>query len=340
VKFLRKQTNIDFLSHRRLPIIISSLAVIASIILVFFVKGLNFGLDFTGGTLIELGFNKPADISLLRKHLKDNGVKDAVVQHFGTARDVMIRLPVGDTKDSATLSNQVIKQIRSRFDEKLAESRPDQLQQCLIAKASKPADCQVQVRRVEFVGPQVGKELVNKGIWALLGSLAGILIYVMFRFEWRFAVGSIIATAHDVMLVFGFFSLTQLEFSLPVLAALLAILGYSLNDTIVVFDRIRENFRTMRKKSVLETMNTSLNQTLSRTIITSGTTLLVVLALYFFGGEIMRGFAIALTVGIFVGTYSSIYIASPAVMLLGITREDMMLVKKEGVEQKPGFIDY
>jgi preprotein translocase subunit SecF len=191
-------------------------------------------------------------------------------------------------------------------------------------------DCYIQVRRVEFVGPQVGEELTEKGGLALLYTLIAILIYVMFRFEWRFAVGAIIAIAHDVLLTFGFFSVMQLEFSLSVLAAMLAVLGYSLNDTIVVFDRIRENFRRLRKESTVEVMNTAINQTLSRTIITSATTFLTVLALFFFGGEIIHGFAVALMVGIVVGTYSSIYIATPAVLAMGVSREDLMPIKKEG----------
>ena len=185
---------------------------------------------------------------------------------------------------------------------------------------------------MEFVGPQVGDELVEKGGLALLYTLIAILLYVLFRFEWRFAIGSIVAVAHDVLLTFGFFSLTQIEFSLPVLAAILAVLGYSLNDTIVVFDRIRENFRRMRKARAPEIMNTSINQTLSRTIITSATTMFTVLALFFLGGEIIHAFSTALIVGIIVGTYSSIYIATPTVLALGISRRDMLPVKKEGAQ--------
>ena len=203
----------------------------------------------------------------------------------------------------------------------------------LVAQANKPTQLlQIQGRRVEFVGPQVGEELTEQGGLAMLYTLIAVLVYVMLRFEWRFAVGAIVAISHDVILTFGFFSLLQLEFSLSVLAAMLAVLGYSLNDTIVVFDRIRENFRKMRKGTTAETMNASINQTLSRTIITSTTTLLTVLALFVLGGEIIRGFSIALIVGIVVGTYSSIYVATPAVLAMGVSREDLMPVKKEGVD--------
>jgi len=189
--------------------------------------------------------------------------------------------------------------------------------------------CAVQVQRVEFVGPQVGHELAEKGALALLYTLIAVLIYVMLRFEWRFAIGAVIATAHDVLITLGFFSFTQMEFSLTVLAAVLAVLGYSLNDTIVVFDRIRENFRKMRKESTVEVMNVAINQTLSRTIITSGTTMITVLAMYFFGGQTIRGFAVALIVGIFYGTFSSIYIATPAALALGVSRADLVRPKRE-----------
>jgi preprotein translocase subunit SecF len=336
------KTNIDFLRFRYIPMILSAILVVVSIGS-FFTLQLNRGLDFSGGTLVELAFNKPVDINTLRKQVEQTGVKGPIVQHIGRSEHVMIRIPLEAGQDSNKQSNQLIRKLREQYGERLVESRPDQDNQCIVGKASKPGRCQIQERRAEFVGPQIGEELVRKGVLALIGSIVGILIYVMFRFEWRFAVASIVATTHDVILVFGFFSIFQLEFNLPVLAAMLAILGYSLNDTIVVFDRIRENFRRLRKRSVREIMNASLNETLSRTIVTSLTTLVVVLALYFYGGEIMRGFAIALIVGIFVGTYSSIFIATPTVLLLGISRDDMQTVKKEGAEKSKSsslFMDY
>jgi preprotein translocase subunit SecF len=242
----------------------------------------------------------------------------------------MVRLPVrGADKDSAGTSQELVTALRSVLGEREIESRPGQAQQCVRQGSSVQTPCALQVRRVEFVGPQVGRELVEKGGLALLFSTIGILIYVIIRFEWRFAVGAIVASVHDVMLVFGFFSVTQMEFSLTVLAAILAVLGYSLNDTVVVLDRIRENFRKMRKNTVVEIMNASLNQTLARTVITSGTTLIAVLSLFFYGGEILHAFSVALIVGIIVGTFSSLYIATPVTLALGITREDMLPPKKE-----------
>lgn len=330
MKFLT-QTNIDFIGTRRIPIALSSLLIVITFVSLF-TQSLNFGLDFTGGTLVELSFADAVEVADIRKQLVDNDFPDAVVQHFGTTRDVMVRIPLQENVEGAVLSNDLIRVLRKARNETVVESRPGRSQKCTTGSSKTIVDCHVQVRRVEFVGPQVGGELVEKGGLALIYTLIAILVYVLFRFEWRFAVGSIIAAAHDVLLTFGFFSLTQLEFSLPVLAAVLAILGYSLNDTIVVFDRIRENFRRMRKASVIEIMNASINQTLSRTIITSGTTMLTLLALFFLGGEIIHGFSIALIVGIVIGTYSSIYVATPTVLALRISREDLLPVKKEGAE--------
>jgi len=329
--FFEKQTKFDFIGRRRLAIAISMI-LIAITTASFFVRGLNLGLDFTGGTLVEVSYAESVEVSDVRAQLAAGTFPDAVVQQFGTARDVMIRIPLQSGRDSAVLSNTVIDVLRKARDEVLVESRPGQRQQCTRGGSKTVVDCNLQVRRVEFVGPQVGDELVEKGGLALLYTLIAILIYVVVRFEWRFAIGSIVAVAHDVFLTFGFFSLTQIEFSLPVLAAILAVLGYSLNDTIVVFDRIRENFRRMRKARVPEIMNTSINQTLSRTIITSTTTMFTVLSLFFLGGEIIHAFSTALIVGIIVGTYSSIYIATPTVLALGISRQDMLPVKKEGAQ--------
>lgn len=331
MNFFQEQTTFDFIGRRRIAIAISMLLIVITMVS-FFTRGLKLGLDFTGGTLVEFSYAEPVEVSDVRAQLAASDFSDAVVQHFGTARDVMVRIPLQQGKDSAVLSNTVIEVLRSANEEVVVESRPGQQQRCTRGGSKTVVDCNLQVRRVEFVGPQVGDELVEKGGLALLYTLIGILIYVLFRFEWRFAIGSIVAVAHDVLITFGFFSLTQIEFSLPVLAAILAVLGYSLNDTIVVFDRIRENFRRMRKARVPEIMNASINQTLSRTIVTSGTTMLTVLALFFLGGEIIHAFSIALIVGIIVGTYSSIYIATPTVLALGISRQDMLPVKKEGAQ--------
>ncbi len=327
MEFLRAQTSIDFLGRRRSAVLISGLLIVISIVSIA-VRGLNFGIDFTGGTLVEVAYSEPVAVEDVRAALNSAQIENALVQHFGTASDVMIRLPV-TTDDTAQLSSTVVAALRSPFGESLDETRPGQVQQCVVASGV-TEDCHVQMRRVEFVGPQVGDELTEQGTLAMLYALLGILIYVAWRFEWRFAVGSVAALIHDVVITVGAFSILQLEFSLAVLAALLAVIGYSLNDTIVVFDRIRENFRKMRKGSAVSIMNASLNQTLRRTILTSVTTLLVVLTLLLAGGEVIRGFAAALIIGVLVGTYSSIFVASPTVLVLGITREDMMTVKKEG----------
>ena len=333
MELFKRTTKFDFLGKRRAPIAVSVVLTVLTVVSLF-VAGLNLGLDFTGGTLVEIAYDRPADVTEVRETLADNGFGDALVQRFGTTRELMIRLPVhAAEQDSAGTSHAVVAVLRAGSGENEVESKPGQAQKCVKGESSLPVECSLQVRRVEFVGPQVGRELVEKGGLALLLSTIGILIYVIFRFEWRFALGAIAASVHDVLLVFGFFSVTQMEFSLTVLAAILAVLGYSLNDTVVVLDRIRENFRKMRKHSVIEIMNASVNQTLSRTIITSGTTLLTVLALFFYGGEIMHGFSVALMVGILVGTYSSIYIATPVTLALGITREDMLPPKKEGAAE-------
>ena len=333
MEILRRQTNIDFVSKRYWSIGLSTAANVGTLVLLL-VLGLNFGLDFTGGTLIEVSYRDPVDVAGVRQTLARSDASDAVVQRFGSTRDLMVRMPLhGDeTKDSAAASARLVETLRAPYKERALEGRPGQTQQCQVEGQGQPQACHVQVKRVEFVGPQIGRELAEKGALALIFTTIGILIYVIFRFEWRFAVGAIIATAHDVFLVFGFFAVTQMEFSLQVLAAVMAVLGYSLNDTVVVFDRIRENFRKLRKQSVPEIMNTSINQTLARTIITSGSTALTMVALFLFGGETLRGFAVAMLIGIGVGTYSSIFIATPVTLMLGITREDMLPPKKEAVQ--------
>jgi preprotein translocase subunit SecF len=307
MKQLFKPTNFDFMQHRKQAVMLSSVLILISLGSLI-VQGLKLGIDFTGGTLLEVGYQEPADIARIRSTLDAGGFGDASVQLFGTPKDVLIRLAPKGEEGSAKLSDRAF----SELNEAVGGT--------------------AELRRVEFVGPQVGEELTEDGGLAILYAMFGILIYVALRFEYRFSFGSVIALMHDVMITIGVFSLFQVEFDLPVLAAVLAVIGYSLNDTIVVFDRIRENFRKVRKGAVLEIINKSLNQTLSRTIVTSGTTLLVLLALFFLGGEIIHGFALALIIGVLIGTYSSIYVASTAVIMLGVSRADLMPVKKEEVE--------
>ncbi len=331
MEILKKQTRIDFLGRRKLALILSVSLLLISVISLA-TRGLNPGIDFTGGTLVEVGYQSPVEVESVRVTLVESGFDDAIVQNFGTTRDVLVRLPTTASRQdtsAAELSSRVMEALRTPWNEILVESAVRDSQQCLSDGVT--ADCQVQMRRVEFVGPQVGSELTNQGGLAMMYALLGILIYVTWRFEWRFAVGSVIALVHDVLITVGMFSLLRFEFSLSVLAAVLAVIGYSLNDTIVVYDRIRENFRKMRKSGVPEVMNVAINQTLPRTLLTSLTTLLVVLTLMIFGGEVIRGFSVALAIGVVIGTYSSIFVASPAVLVFGISREDMLPVQKEGV---------
>jgi preprotein translocase subunit SecF len=303
-------TNINFMSKRMLAAVFSIILVIGSVASLVS-NGLNFGIDFTGGTMIELGYQQEADLNQIRDTLAKGGHGDATVQNFGSVHDVLIRLPVTASKNMAELSNEVVGLLQAESDTK------------------------IDVRRVEFVGPQVGEELTEQGGLAMLYALIGILIYVSLRFEYRFAIGSVVALIHDVIITLGFFSVLQIEFDLTVLAAILAIIGYSLNDTIVVFDRIRETFLRLRKGSSEEIVNTALNDTLSRTLMTSVTTLLVVLALFIFGGEVIHAFSIALLLGIIIGTYSSIYIASNTILTMGVSKEDLMPVQKDGDEVNP-----
>ena len=299
-------TKFNFMGRRKMAYVFSA-ALIATSIFGLMANGLNLGIDFTGGTLVELGYESDADLDGIRTALGDSEFGDATVQAFGSASDVLIRLPQTEGASDADVSTRVL------------EILPE-----------------AEMRRIEFVGPQVGEELTEDGALAMLYALGGILVYVMIRFTWKFAAGAIAALVHDVVVVLGFFALTGLEFDLPVLAAILAVIGYSLNDTIVVFDRIRENFRRMRKNQSEEIINTSLNQTLSRTLITSLTTLLVLLALFFLGGELIHAFATALMVGVVVGTYSSIYVASTTTLTLGVEKADLMPVEKEGAEAETG----
>ena len=305
-------TNIDFMRWRKLAMI-WSVAVLLIALLSLLIRGMNLGLDFTGGTVLEVQYPQPVDIPKVREALVNAGFGAAQTQHFGTARDVLIRIPPhGEQSNAATLSNDVLRALQA-------------------AEGGAGAT----LARAEFVGPQVGQELVEQGGLAALGALAGILLYVMFRFEWRLAVGTIAATVHDVLFTVGWFSLFRLEFDLTVLAAVLAVIGYSVNDTVVVLDRIRENFRKRRKGSTVDIMNASINETLSRTIMTSFVTLLSVIVLYFLGGAVMRGFSIAMIIGIVVGTYSSIYIASATALYLGVNREDLLPRAKETADDHP-----
>ena len=330
MEFLKRDTRIDFIGRRRIAALIS-ISVIVIVLLSLFFRGLNLGIDFTGGTLVEVSYSSSVNTEEVRTNLRRSGLDGVVVQYFGTSRDVLIRLPADPEVDAAESSSLIISSLREPYGETLAQSSENDSQRCVFQDGT-TGDCTVQMRRVEFVGPQVGGELTEKGGLAMLYALLGILAYVAWRFEWRFALGAVIALVHDVVVTVGIFSLLGLEFSLPVLAAVLAVIGYSLNDTIVVFDRIRENFRKMRKGTIVEIMNSAINQTLRRTLLTSLTTLLVVVTLILLGGEIIKGFAVALFIGILVGTYSSIFVASPVVLSLRITRDDMLLIKKEGEE--------
>ena len=328
MQFLNKQTHIDFLSLRKLALMLSVAMVLISIAALV-MRGLNFGIDFTGGTLVEVGYSENIEVDKVRDDLLDAGYEDAVVQHFGTAKDVMIRLPASERDNAANISEEIMLTLRAGQGEALAGevSGQNKVQECV--KDGQTSACSVQMRRVEFVGPQVGDELANQGGLAMLYALIGILIYVTLRFRWQFSVSSVIALVHDVVITLGIFAIFQFDFSLSVLAAILAVIGYSLNDTIVVFDRIRENFRKMRKGDRYQIVNAAINDTLPRTILTSLTTLLVVLTLLFFGGEVLRGFSIALLIGVLIGTYSSIFVASTSVLGLGLQREDMLEVEKK-----------
>ncbi|MCL1141591.1 protein translocase subunit SecF [Shewanella gaetbuli] len=305
------KNTINFLRHAAPISMLSMLLVIASFVSLG-TKGINWGLDFTGGTVVEVEFSQSVNLDDLRAQLTTPNTEGAVVQNFGSTRDVLFRLPVKEDVKSDIQAGEVMDVVKS-------------------------IDANAEQKRVEFVGPQVGKELSEQGGLAVIVALICILIYVSFRFEWRLAAGSVAALGHDVIVTLGIFSFLQLEFDLTVLAGLLTVVGYSLNDTIVVYDRIRENFLKIRKGTPEEVVNQSITQTMSRTVITTGTTLIVVAALFLKGGTMIHGFATALLLGIFVGTYSSIYVASFLAIKLGINREHMMPVEieKEGADQPP-----
>ena len=303
MELLRLRREIDFFGHRRIATAVSLALVIISIASLG-LRGLNLGIDFTGGVLLEVGYETDADLGAIRSRLAGAGYGDAQVQNFGAARDVLIRILPREGVDAKGQGEKILGVLRV-------------------------GGKQVDLRRVEFVGPQVGEELTERGGLAVLFALLMILLYVMFRFQWKFAVGSVAALAHDVILILGVFSVFQLPFDLTILAAALAVIGYSLNDTIVVFDRIRENFRRIRSGDAATVMNTSVNQMLGRTVITSLTTLLVLVALALFGGEALKGFSSALIIGVVVGTYSSIYVAGNTALGLDVSTVDLLPPKKE-----------
>jgi preprotein translocase subunit SecF len=305
MELFKIKRDIPFMSYGRLT---TAISLITFILAVFFLatRGLNLGVDFTGGTMMQVSYPQTADIPKIREAIDSIGLTDATVQNFGNSRDVLIRLPVKAGLTTAQLSEKVFNALQS-------------------------ANSQVEMHRVEFVGPQVGQELYENGALALLLVAIGIMLYLAMRFEWRFAVAAIIANMHDVIIILGFFAFFQWEFNLTVLAAVLAVLGYSVNESVVVFDRVRENFRKMRKASVAEVINNAITRTMSRTVITHFSTQLMVLSMLLFGGEVLHNFSIALTIGILFGIYSSVLVASPIAMYLGVARENLIT----GAEKKP-----
>lgn len=306
MEFFRFKQNIPFMRWRRIGAVISIVTFLLSI---FFIatKGLNLGVDFTGGTVLEVSYGRIADLEKVRGILANLDMPDASVQNFGTSRDVLIRLPIKPGISSAQLSETVMIALRQ-------------------------VDSSVEMKRVEFVGPQVGSELLENGALALLFVSLGIVAYLAMRFEWKFGVAGIIANLHDVVIIVGCFAFFQWEFSLTVLAAILAILGYSVNESVVIFDRIRENFRKYRKASLTEVIDSAITQTMSRTVITHGCTQIVVIAMLLFGGEVLYYFALALTIGILFGIYSSIMVGSSIIMLLRVKREDLVKIEKKPLE--------
>jgi len=300
MEFFRIKKDIPFMRHALVFNVISALTFVAAVFFLF-AKGLHLSIEFTGGTVMEVAYTKPADLERIRQNIAELGFADSQVQSFGTAQDVLIRLPVQRGKTSAQASTQVLE----------------------VLKAQDPT---VSLRRVEFVGPQVGEELAHDGLTALAFVVIGIMIYLAFRFEWKFAVAAIIANLHDVIIILGFFAFFQWEFSLTVLAAVLAVLGYSVNESVVVFDRVRETFRDRRfgKMETADVMNHAITSTISRTVITHGSTQLMVLSMLIFGGPTLHYFAVALTIGILFGIYSSVFVAAAVAMWLGVKREDLL----------------
>jgi preprotein translocase subunit SecF len=313
VRIFRFQQAINFMRFKWPALMLSALLVLGSLGLLA-VKGINWGLDFTGGTVIEAGFSQSADLGQIRTVLAESGYPDAVVQYFGSSQDVAIRIAPRDGVEQSRISNEI------------------------MAALAKTSDSQIEMRRIEFVGPSVGAELREQGGLAMLVALLGILLYVGMRFEWRLSLGAVLALGHDVIITLGLFSLLQLEFDLTVLAAILALIGYSINDTIVVFDRIRESFRKLRDSTPEETVNDAVTSTLNRTVVTSLTTIIVLIVLFTMGGALIHNFATALLFGIAIGTYSSVFVASGIAVQLGLNREDMLPSpppEKEGEGTEP-----
>ncbi|OQW87811.1 MAG: protein-export membrane protein SecF [Rhodoferax ferrireducens] len=298
MEFFRIRRDIPFMRHALAFNVVSLVTFLAAVFFLFS-RGLHLSVEFTGGTLLEVTYSQPADLTVVRDTVAKLGFEDVQVQNFGTSRDVLIRLPVRKGVSSAQQSNQVMAALQA-------------------------ADASATMRRAEFVGPQVGDELAADGLKALACVVVGIMIYLAIRFEWKFAVAAIVANLHDVIIILGFFAFFQWEFSLPVLAAVLAVLGYSVNESVVIFDRIRENFRRYRKMSTVEIINNAITSTISRTIITHGSTQMMVLSMLLFGGATLHYFALALTIGILFGIYSSVFVAAAIAMWLGIQREDLV----------------
>ena len=307
LKWCRFKKDIPFMSYGKVT---TSISLVTFLLAVFFLgtKGLNFGVDFTGGTVLEVHYSESADLDKVRGKLTEIGLHDSVVQNFGSSKDVLIQVPLKQNKVGAKLSDNVLEALRAQ-------------------------DASVELRRVEFVGPQVGKDLVENGAMALLLVSLGIVGYLWVRFEWKFGLAAIIANLHDVVIILGFFAFFQWEFSLSVLAAVLAVLGYSVNESVVVFDRIRENFRKMRKTEVAEIIDNAITRTMSRTIITHGSTQMMVTSMLFLGGATLHYFALALTIGILFSIYSSVLVASPLLMMFGVSREDFIKPEKTEAEE-------
>ncbi len=308
--FFSRKTSFDFMRWRRGALAFSTALTIVSLLFLAF-RGLNLSVDFTGGTVIEVAYPQAVDLGPVRDVLAQDGFADAIVQHFGTPKDVLVRLAPRPGVAEKELAGRVVESL------------------------GKVGAGEVRLQRVEFVGPQIGEEITEEGGLAMLAALFGILIYVTLRFEWRLALGSVLALFHDTIIVLGFFAVTWMDFDLTAFAAILAVIGYSLNDTIVVYDRVRENFRKVRRGTSVEIMNLALNETLSRTVMTGVTTMLVLMSLYLYGGELLHSFTVALIVGVVFGIYSSVYVASALALALGVSRADLMPVQKEGADTRP-----
>lgn len=306
MEFFRRTPNIDFMAKRRITYVISAILMIGSFVLLA-TRGLNFGIDFTGGVVVEVSYPGTANVDLARQALAEAGFAEAQVQAFGSSRDLAVRVTPEQNEDVNEVSRRV-------------------------AAALGQVDPGVQVRRTEVVGPQVGEDLTEQGGLAILFTFIGILFYVGIRFEKKMAAGTVLAAMHDPIVILGFFAATQLTFDLSVLAAVLAVIGYSINDTVVVFDRVREVFLELRKVTPTQVLNTALNQTLSRTLMTSFSVLFVVVSLYAFAGESLQGFSIAIIIGVLVGTYSSIFVAGSLALDMGVKAQDLMTIKKDDPE--------